>query len=46
MKATKAKLNEILEQNGHYEKVKEKVDEFITTIDNVEAGAKGASGGG
>ncbi|AFI32156.1 variable large family protein [Borrelia crocidurae] len=45
MKATKAKLNEILEQNGHYEKVKEKVDEFITTIDKIEAGAKEASGG-
>ncbi|WP_041177918.1 variable large family protein [Borrelia duttonii] len=45
MKATKAKLNKILEQNGHYEKVKEKVDEFITTIDKIEAGAKEASGG-
>ncbi|AFI31891.1 Borrelia lipoprotein-containing protein (plasmid) [Borrelia crocidurae str. Achema] len=45
MKATKAKLNEILEKNGHYEKVKEKVDEFITTIDKIEAGAKEASGG-
>ncbi|ACH94134.1 variable large family protein [Borrelia duttonii] len=45
MKATKAKLNEILENNGHYEKVREKVAAFITTIDEIEEGAKIAAGG-
>ncbi|WP_040132216.1 variable large family protein [Borrelia crocidurae] len=49
MQTTKVKLNEILEKNGQYEKVKKVVEEFISgTIDKIEAGAKeaalGASG--
>ncbi|AHH07911.1 Variable outer membrane protein (plasmid) [Borrelia crocidurae DOU] len=51
MQTTKVKLNEILEKNGNYEKVKTVVEQFISgTIDKIEAGAKeaalGASGSG
>ncbi len=45
MKTTKAKLNEILEQNGNYPKLKEKINEFIATIEKIEEGAKIAAGG-
>ncbi|AHH07077.1 Variable outer membrane protein (plasmid) [Borrelia crocidurae DOU] len=48
MKEVKVKLGEILEKNGHYPKVKEKVEEFIGKISEIEEGAKeaalGASG--
>ncbi|WP_040132219.1 variable large family protein [Borrelia crocidurae] len=51
MQTTKAKLNEILEKNGQYEKVKTVVEQFITgVVDKIAAGAKkaalGASGSG
>ncbi|AFI31898.1 variable large family protein [Borrelia crocidurae] len=51
MQTTKAKLNEILEKNGQYEKVKTVVEQFISgTVDKIAAGAKeaalGASGSG
>nr|WP_269516805.1 variable large family protein [Borrelia recurrentis] len=49
MKTTKAKLNEILEKNGNYEKVKEEVLKFIDKLTKIEEGAKkaalGATGG-
>ncbi|AHH07828.1 Variable outer membrane protein (plasmid) [Borrelia crocidurae DOU] len=45
MKEVRGKLGKILEENGHYAKVKEKVGEFITTIDKIEEGAKTAAGG-
>ncbi len=45
MKLTKAKLNEILEKNGRYEKVKEKVVAFIATIDKIAEGAETAAVG-
>ncbi|WP_148264268.1 variable large family protein [Borrelia crocidurae] len=48
MKTVKVKLGEILEKNGDYPKVKEKVEEFIGKISKIEEGAKeaalGASG--
>ncbi|ETZ17058.1 Variable outer membrane protein [Borrelia duttonii CR2A] len=48
MKVVKVKLGEIIEKNGHYPKVKEKVEEFIEKISKIEEGAKeaalGASG--
>uniref|UniRef100_UPI000465D4F1 variable large family protein n=1 Tax=Borrelia hispanica TaxID=40835 RepID=UPI000465D4F1 len=50
MQTTKAKLNEILEKNGQYEKVKTVVEQFISgTVDKIAEGAKeaakGATGG-
>ncbi|WP_051480273.1 variable large family protein [Borrelia crocidurae] len=48
MKGVREKLGKILEENGKYEKVKEKVEEFIGKISKIEEGAKeaalGASG--
>ncbi|AFI31925.1 variable large family protein [Borrelia crocidurae] len=40
MKIVKEKLWEILEKNGNYTKVKEKVEEFIGKISKIEEGAK------
>ncbi|WP_038359476.1 variable large family protein [Borrelia hispanica] len=45
MKIVKGKLGEILEKNGHYTKVKGKVEEFIGEISKIEEGAKEAAGG-
>ncbi len=45
MKVVKVKLGEILEKNGHYPKVKEKVEEFIGKISKIEEGAKEAASG-
>ncbi|WP_051373892.1 variable large family protein [Borrelia hispanica] len=45
MKIVKVKLGEILEKNGNYTKVKEKVEEFIGKISKVEEGAKEAAKG-
>ncbi|ETZ17306.1 Variable outer membrane protein [Borrelia duttonii CR2A] len=45
MKVVKGKLGEILEQNGNYEKVKSKVEEFIEQIGKIEEGAKEAASG-
>ncbi|WP_038359107.1 variable large family protein [Borrelia hispanica] len=45
MKTVKVKLGEILEKNGNYVKVKEKVEEFIGKISKIEEGAKEAAGG-
>nr|WP_011666317.1 variable large family protein [Borrelia duttonii]BAC22662.1 vmpB [Borrelia duttonii] len=46
MQTTKVKLNEILEKNGQYEKVRKVVEEFVTgTVDKIAAGAKEASNG-
>ncbi|AHH06977.1 Variable outer membrane protein (plasmid) [Borrelia crocidurae DOU] len=45
MKAVKGKLSKILEEHGNYEKVKEKIDEFIEKISKIEEGAKEAAGG-
>ncbi|WP_038358624.1 variable large family protein [Borrelia hispanica] len=46
MQTTKVKLNEILEKNGKYEKVKTIVEEFISgTVDKIAEGAKEAAGG-
>ncbi len=40
MKVVKGKLGEIIEKNGYYPKVKEKVEEFIGKISKIEEGAK------
>ncbi|ACH94219.1 variable large family protein [Borrelia duttonii] len=45
MKIVKGKLSKILEEHGNYEKVKEKVEEFIGKISKIEEGAKEASKG-
>ncbi|ACH94248.1 variable large family protein [Borrelia duttonii] len=46
MQTTKVKLNEILEKNGQYEKVRKVVEEFISGIvDKIAAGAKEAAKG-
>ncbi|WP_084538403.1 variable large family protein [Borrelia persica] len=45
MKTTKTRLNEILDKNGHYGKIKEKVAAFIATIDKIAEGAKEAAKG-
>ncbi|AFI32187.1 variable large family protein [Borrelia crocidurae] len=46
MRTTKAKLNEILEKNGQYEKVKTVVEQFISgTVDKIAEGAKEAAKG-
>ncbi|ACH94213.1 variable large family protein [Borrelia duttonii] len=46
MKTTKVKLNEILNKNGKYEKVKTVVEQFITaTLDKIAEGAKTAASG-
>ncbi|ACH94224.1 vlp protein, delta subfamily (plasmid) [Borrelia duttonii Ly] len=45
MKIVKGKLSKILEENGKYEKVREKVGEFIGKISKIEEGAKEASKG-
>ncbi|ETZ17640.1 Variable outer membrane protein [Borrelia duttonii CR2A] len=45
MKRVKVKLGEIIEENGNYEKVKEKVEEFVGKIGKIEEGAKEAAGG-
>ncbi|AHH07659.1 Variable outer membrane protein (plasmid) [Borrelia crocidurae DOU] len=45
MKVVKGKLGKILEEHGSYEKVKEKVEEFIGKIGKIEAGAKEAAEG-
>ncbi|ETZ17538.1 Variable outer membrane protein [Borrelia duttonii CR2A] len=38
-------MGKILEENGNYPKVKEKVEEFIGKIGKIEEGAKEAAGG-
>ncbi|WP_051373829.1 variable large family protein [Borrelia hispanica] len=43
MKVVKGKLSKILEENGKYEKVREKVGEFIGEIDKVKVGANKAA---
>ncbi|WP_431306731.1 variable large family protein [Borrelia crocidurae] len=43
MKVVKGKLGKILEEHGSYEKVKEKVEEFIGKISKIEEGAKKAA---
>ncbi|ACH94085.1 vlp protein, delta subfamily (plasmid) [Borrelia duttonii Ly] len=43
MKVVKGKLGEIIEKNGHYPKVKEKIEEFIGKISKIEEGAKEAA---
>ncbi|AHH07782.1 Variable outer membrane protein (plasmid) [Borrelia crocidurae DOU] len=45
MKGVREKLGKILEENGKYEKVKEKVEEFIGKISEIEEGAKEAAKG-
>ncbi|WP_051428644.1 variable large family protein [Borrelia coriaceae] len=45
MKSVKEQLNAIMAENGNYAKVKEKVNEFIKTIEKIEEGAKTAAGG-
>ncbi|AHH11592.1 Variable outer membrane protein, partial (plasmid) [Borrelia coriaceae ATCC 43381] len=45
MKSVKEKLNSIVAESGNYEKVKEKVNVFIKTIEKIEEGAKIAAGG-
>ncbi|AHH07849.1 Variable outer membrane protein (plasmid) [Borrelia crocidurae DOU] len=45
MKEVKVKLGEIIEKNGHYPKVKEKVEEFVEKISKIEEGAKIAASG-
>ncbi len=46
MQTTKAKLNEILEKNGQYEKVKTVVEQFISgTLNKIVEGAKEAANG-
>ncbi|AHH07295.1 Variable outer membrane protein (plasmid) [Borrelia crocidurae DOU] len=45
MKRVKEKLGKILEKNGNYPKVKEKVEEFIGKISKIEEGAKDAASG-
>ncbi|ETZ17261.1 Variable outer membrane protein [Borrelia duttonii CR2A] len=45
MKGVREKLGKILEENGKYEKVKFKVEEFIGKISKIEEGAKEASKG-
>ncbi|WP_024653141.1 variable large family protein [Borrelia persica] len=45
MKTVKLKLGKILEEYGNYEKVKEKVEEFIGKIGKIEEGAKEAAKG-
>ncbi|WP_071196408.1 variable large family protein [Borrelia crocidurae] len=45
MKEVREKLGKILEENGKYEKVKVKVEEFIGEIGKIEAGAKTAASG-
>ncbi len=45
MKTTQAKLNEILEKNGNYAKVKEEVLKFIEKLGVIEEGAKIAVSG-
>ncbi|AFI31946.1 Vlp protein, delta subfamily (plasmid) [Borrelia crocidurae str. Achema] len=42
MKGVKGKLGEILEKNGDYPKVKEKVEEFIAVLDKIGNGSKKA----
>ncbi|ETZ17334.1 Variable outer membrane protein [Borrelia duttonii CR2A] len=43
VKTVKVKLGEILAENGKYEKVKEKVEEFIGKIGKIEEGANEAA---
>ncbi|AHH07824.1 Variable outer membrane protein (plasmid) [Borrelia crocidurae DOU] len=43
MKGVREKLGKIMEENGNYEKVKEKVEGFIGKISKIEEGAKEAS---
>ncbi len=43
MVTTKTKLNEILEKNGNYVKVKEEVLKFIDKLTKIEKGAKKAA---
>ncbi len=45
MKEVREKLVKILEENGNYPKVKEKVEEFIGKISKIEEGAKEATKG-
>ncbi|WP_025401500.1 variable large family protein [Borrelia crocidurae] len=45
MKGVREKLGKIMEENGKYEKVKEKVEGFIGKISKIEEGAKEASKG-
>ncbi|AHH07823.1 Variable outer membrane protein (plasmid) [Borrelia crocidurae DOU] len=45
MKGVREKLGKILEENGKYEKVKEKVEGFIGKISKIEEGAKEAASG-
>ncbi|ACH95189.1 vlp protein, delta subfamily (plasmid) [Borrelia recurrentis A1] len=45
MKGVREKLGKILEENGKYEKVKEKVEEFVGEIGKIEAGAQEAAKG-
>ncbi|WP_435533490.1 variable large family protein [Borrelia crocidurae] len=45
MKAVKLKLGEVLDKNGYYTKVKDKIEEFVKIIDNIELGTKDIAGG-